>query len=99
MTTLPMQGDAFRLERRGLLDLGDAAGLHVACSEGLLWLTLDHDPRDILLEAVESFYTTEHRRALVYALQPSRFTVRRAAEEPVAVPQWRERAPRLRAAT
>jgi ferric-dicitrate binding protein FerR (iron transport regulator) len=81
-TTLP--AGAHRLEKRALFDLADAAGVQIACDEGLLWVTLDHDPRDIILARGESFFTTEHRRAVVYALEASRFTLRAPRGETVA---------------
>ena len=64
------------LEPRGLLEIPDAAGVRVTCSRGCLWITLDNDPRDIVLEAGETFLSTEHRRALVYALQASTMALR-----------------------
>ena len=62
---------SFQLERRRLFDIADAAGVQIRCTAGSLWLTLDHDPRDIVLAAGESFTTPEHRRALLYALEPA----------------------------
>lgn len=40
--------------------------------EGTVWLTLDHDVRDIVLNAGDRFVTQEHRNALLYALAPAR---------------------------
>jgi len=59
------------LEPKALFQVSDAAGVQIACHGGSLWITLDGDPRDILLEAGERFTATEHRRALIYALAPS----------------------------
>ena len=64
------------LAPRGLLEIPDIAGVRVACKEGCLWLTLDHDQRDIVLEAGQSFVTPQHRRALIYALQASTLALR-----------------------
>jgi hypothetical protein len=61
------------LPRRGLLRLPDAAGVQIACRSGALWITLDDDPRDFVIEAGERFSTDEHRTAIVYALRPSQF--------------------------
>jgi len=61
----------FDLAARTLVDIPDISGTQVICRRGSLWITLDNDPRDIVLEAGESFFSTEHRRALVYAFQPS----------------------------
>lgn len=55
--------------------LTDAAGVRIGCIEGAVWLTLDGDPRDIVLEAGDAFTTPDHRRALIYALQPSRISL------------------------
>jgi len=60
------------LEHRSVLALDDPSDVNLTCREGTLWLTLDGDPRDYVLEAGDSFRTVEHRRALVYALTPSR---------------------------
>jgi hypothetical protein len=40
-----------------------------------VWVTLDGDPRDYVLEPGESFTTQEHSRALVYALERSRVSL------------------------
>ncbi len=92
MESIAMQGEAVRLDKRAVFHIADAAGVHVACTEGALWLTLDHDTRDIILAPGESFFTTEHRRALVYALQASRFTLRASAQrQEQTAPTWQER--------
>ena len=62
-----------------LFDIPDAAGLRLHCGEGCLWITLDGDSRDIVLQAGESFEVAERRRALIYALEPSRLGVVRPA--------------------
>jgi hypothetical protein len=67
--------DAFQLAARRLFEIADAASLRIRCTAGSLWITLDHDPRDIVLESGESFFTTEHKRALLYALEPAAFAL------------------------
>ena len=59
------------LQSRALFSVNDAADMRIACRKGSVWITLDNDPRDIVLEAGDSFTTPEHRRALIYALQAS----------------------------
>jgi hypothetical protein len=59
------------LAHQGMFSLADAAGLQMTCREGSLWITLDNDTRDIVLSAGESFLTTQHRRAIIYAMGPS----------------------------
>ena len=80
----PLQTTDFQLElpARGLLTLPDAAGIGIECRSGTVWLTLDHDPRDIVLNAGERFEGDVHRRALVSALEPSLVTISQA--RPVA---------------
>ncbi|HSV54211.1 MAG TPA: DUF2917 domain-containing protein [Burkholderiaceae bacterium] len=68
-----------RLQPRSIFSVPDAAGVQIACHEGSLWITLDNDPRDIVLNAGESFVGSEHRRALIYALDTSSLALTDAA--------------------
>lgn len=61
------------LPARQLFSVPDASAVRIVCTAGSLWLTLDHDEHDVVLEAGECFETAERRRALVYAFQPSTF--------------------------
>jgi hypothetical protein len=61
------------LPARQLFTVPDASAVRIVCTSGALWLTLDHEAHDVILEAGDSFETAEHRRALVYAFQPSTF--------------------------
>ena len=63
------------LSHRAIFSIAVAAGVDVACREGSLWITLDNDTRDIVIEAGERFSTEEHRRAVIYAMEPSDLTV------------------------
>lgn len=67
--------EAFQLAARHLFHIPDAALVQVRCTAGSLWITLDHDQRDIILAPGESFSSAEHRRALVYALEPAAFAL------------------------
>jgi hypothetical protein len=78
-TTALLDREEFDLAARALLDIPDISGTQVACRRGSLWITLDNDSRDIVLEAGESFFSTEHRRALVYAFQASVVAMRTVA--------------------
>lgn len=69
------------LAARGLFEVPDIARVQVTCNHGALWITLDNDPRDIVLEPGESFFSTEHRRALVFAFEPSTLVLRPEVEE------------------
>ncbi len=70
--TLPSN---LRLEHQAMYSVADAAGVRLACSEGTVWVTLDGDLQDYILEAGDSFITQEHRRALVYAIAPARISL------------------------
>ena len=80
--------EAFQLPARRLFDIPDAAAVQIRCTAGSLWITLDHDPRDIILAPGESFSTPEHKRALLYALEPASFALARPAR-PVREPAFR----------
>src|SRR4051794_31414775 len=70
--TLPARLD---LERRALFTVADPSQVNFTCREGTVWLTLDGDLRDYVLEAGDSFRTPEHRSALLYALSPARVDI------------------------
>lgn len=70
MTTSSNQFD-LSLAHQAMFSVSDASGVQIVCQVGSVWVTLDNDPRDIVLDAGESFLTTEHRRALIYALEAS----------------------------
>ncbi|QJW85769.1 DUF2917 domain-containing protein [Ramlibacter terrae] len=72
---------SLHLPKGDLFAIPDVAGLRFACREGCVWITLDDDPRDIVLEAGEVFTGSEHRRALVNALAPACLTIRPVVEE------------------
>jgi hypothetical protein len=62
---------ALFLKHRAMFSLPDPAGVEIGCHDGVLWITLDKDPRDIVLQAGESFTPDTHERALIYAIKPS----------------------------
>ena len=87
--TPPADAFSLNLRRQALFSVPDAAGVRIACVEGAVWITLDNDPRDIVLESCGVFTTPEHRRAIIYAMKPSTITVAastRAARRKDSVP-------------
>lgn len=70
------------LQREAMFSVPDAAGLNIVCRRGTVWITLDGDQRDFVLERCETFSTTEHRRALIYAMQPASITIGHADGAP-----------------
>jgi hypothetical protein len=68
------------LPARQLFEVTDAAGVRILCTAGSLWLTLDHDPRDVVLQAGDSFEVEAPRRLLLYAFEPSTFALASAPQ-------------------
>lgn len=67
------------LRGRATLPLMDTKGQRVACLEGRIWITLQHDPRDVVLEPGECFVIDKPGLTLVFALQDAILTVGPAA--------------------
>lgn len=67
-----------QLAKRALYRLPDEAE-QVTVRTGTVWVTQGNDPRDIILEPGQSFLPDGHRQVVLYALAPSGFTVRTAA--------------------
>jgi len=88
--TIPLPAEV-QLQPRALYCVADASQVRFSCREGALWITLDDDQRDFVIEAGEDFTTPERRRALVYALQPSRLYVEPAARSVETPPTSRAR--------
>ena len=88
MTRLDHTG-RFAMLSRTLLELPADRPLDVACADGTLWLTLDNDPRDLVLERGERARIEANRRVLAYAFADSVLELRdvRAADR-AAAPAW-----------
>ena len=85
---------SLNLQRQALVNVPDAGDVRIACAEGAVWITLDNDTRDIVIEAGETFSTPEHRRAVIYALKPSRVNVTPVAPAARTAPKSRRLFPR-----
>jgi hypothetical protein len=84
--TVPRQ---LQLEKKAIHSLADATGLVLACDEGAVWLTVDGDSRDFVLEPGQTFQAEERGRVLMYALAPSRVTISAAAPAAAVSPRRR----------
>jgi hypothetical protein len=73
-------GPTITLPARQLFALADASSARILCTSGCLWVTLDDDPRDVILEAGDTFEAKEPRRALLYALRGSAFVLEAAPQ-------------------
>ncbi len=60
------------LSKRQTLSLRDGAGVRIEARCGAVWVTQDHDVRDIVLRAGESFTLDARGQAIVQALEPAR---------------------------
>jgi hypothetical protein len=57
------------LEHNQLARMTDACGTRVDCVDGHAWITIDGDPRDIVLARGESFVVDSTAPVIVHALQ------------------------------
>ena len=65
------------LARHVSLSLRDRAGDRIECVGGVLWITQDGDPRDVVLGAGQSFRLDRPGRAVLFALADAGFVVHR----------------------
>lgn len=63
-----------------LLSLGQGNSVEIGCESGAVWITQDNDPRDVVLNAGESFVSDRPGIVLVYALQPTVLTANSLVE-------------------
>lgn len=75
MHTTDLYHVARSLAKDSLLRIRKGRGQTVMVIEGLAWVTQDGDPRDIFLEAGESFTLTCPEMTLVQALADTRLLV------------------------
>ncbi|VWX58648.1 conserved hypothetical protein [Burkholderiales bacterium 8X] len=61
----------FELVPRHVLRLPDADGLVVSCRSGTIWITIDHDPCDVVLDAGQRYVGRVHRPMIVSAFERS----------------------------
>ena len=63
------------IARRDTVKIARAQGAVVECLDGCVWITLDGDLRDCVLEAGQSLCIDRDRRVLVHALKTSRVRI------------------------
>ncbi|HEX5687986.1 MAG TPA: DUF2917 domain-containing protein [Ideonella sp.] len=73
------------LERGQSTRLTDAGSAHLTSAAGTLWVTIDNDPRDIVLEAGDGFDVASDASLLVEALGGPAVLELRPAEDALAV--------------
>ena len=82
----PVSNFRIELPRHAIFTVADIAGVGIECQSGCVWLTLDEDPRDLVLEPGECFMGDIHRRVLVSAIQASSIAVSHALPAAMPVP-------------
>lgn len=68
-------GPTITLPPRQLFEIPDASSARILCTAGCLWLTIDGDARDVILQPGDSFEEGRPRRALLYAMEPTTFVL------------------------
>jgi hypothetical protein len=63
------------IARNHILELKRAFGVTIECLEGAIWVTLDGDSRDVILEPGEQFTVDRDQRVLLQALEAARLRV------------------------
>lgn len=63
------------MRARSTLSLADQQGQRVACLDGQVWITLQDDVRDVVLEAGDCFVIDRPGLTLVFALGDAILTV------------------------
>ncbi|HEY8047641.1 MAG TPA: DUF2917 domain-containing protein [Ramlibacter sp.] len=69
---MPTEPALIVLAPRQLHTIADASGVEIACRSGAVWITVDGDLNDYVLEAGDTFVTDKRARVLVYALGAAR---------------------------
>jgi hypothetical protein len=73
-------GPTITLPGRQLFAIPDASAVRILCTRGCIWVTLDDDLRDFVLEPGQQFEAPDARRALIYTLEPSSFLLAAQAQ-------------------
>jgi hypothetical protein len=73
ITEAPSKSKAGYLPRRGTLVLDNREGTVIAVESGCLWVTLERDPRDVILVKGTRFEIDRTGRTVVVAEEDSRF--------------------------
>jgi hypothetical protein len=82
MMKIELTAPGIVLGKNQVLALDDAQGARLYNEDGVVWITQDGDPRDIVLRAGESFVLDRDTPTLVQAFSPARVHI--AEPEPRA---------------
>lgn len=87
-TTATSSGQRTFLPRRNTLVLDDAEGTILSVESGVLWVTLERDPRDIILLPGMRFEIDRTGRTVVVAEEDSRLRVKVPPSTAARVAKW-----------
>jgi hypothetical protein len=79
------------LPGRSTLQLDDAEGTVIAVESGCLWVTMENDPRDIVLVPGMRFEIDRSGRTIIAAEEDSRFGLLASVHCPEGVRAWMAR--------
>ncbi len=89
---LRARGVSTFLPRRGTLILDNREGTVIAVESGCLWITMERDPRDVVLVAGMRFEIDRPGRTVIAAEEDSRFRLREEPSGSLLLAKIRERA-------
>jgi hypothetical protein len=69
MMEIRLDQTAVKLAEHNTISIVDGKGARIAVTEGSVWITQDHDPRDVMLTAGESFVLDRNGKTIVEALR------------------------------
>ncbi len=67
-----MRPNVQEIARDGILEISQGAGMTLECLAGSVWVTLDGDLRDVILDAGHAFTVASEQRILIQALDCAR---------------------------
>ena len=71
-TGIRQEHAAQAIAKNKILEVKQAFGVTIKCLEGSVWIPLDGDSRDVVLNAGQTFVVDRDRRTLVQALDAAR---------------------------
>ena len=76
------------LAHRQVHKVEDAGGMRFVCRKGTVWITVDGDTTDYVLERGEVFVAPPQARALVYALADARLDLVKCQSRKQTIPMF-----------
>jgi len=78
----PLELEPIALEARTVHRIANGKGMEVTCVKGVVWVTQEHDSRDIILAAGQSAVLDRRGLAVVFAFKDALITVGAALQLP-----------------